>query len=160
MRRTYLLSDKDLDRLFGFKLELELALPTTPQDGIRSSIDLNFGDEGHDLVIGEVFVVDNVMNGGLAGRVDLWTDEELSPEDFDPRRDSRVFPDYVNPRRNQGIRVQGHYFPALEKYLSGPGQEMALYDKIVVARSSAAPSLKYFMMGLVPEFNLRIAIDN
>ena len=42
MRFTYLLADRELDRLFGFKTELALSCLSTPQEGIKSLIAMAF----------------------------------------------------------------------------------------------------------------------
>ena len=144
MRRTYLLANKDLDRIFGFETELELSLPRTPQEGIRSSIDLIFSREKHDLVIGKVFVVDRIKGNGLAGIVDLNTKKRLTTDE-------------VNPFRNYNIRLKGHYLGELGKYLSN---DMSIYDKIVVVRSEVAPWIQTVMEQRIPEWSLRTAIND
>lgn len=147
MRLTYLLADKELDQLFGFKTELALSLPGTPREGIKSLIDMAFYKdplfgEYREPTIRDVFVVDSNEDGGLVGVVNLDTRQ-------------RLYADDVNPRRNPKIRLNGTYVEELTKYLDAVGA----FDKIVVARSEISPQVRRDIERLVPEAFRRIAIN-
>lgn len=146
MRLTYLLADRELDRLFGFKTELALSLPGTPREGIKSLIDMAFYKdplfgEYREPTIKDVFVVDNNEDSGLVGMVNL-----------DTRK--RLYADDVNPRRNSKIRLNGAYLEELTKYLD----QVGAFDKIVVARSQIAPEIRRDIERIVPGAFRRIAI--
>ncbi len=146
MRLTYLLADRELDRLFGFKTELVLSASKTPQEGIKSLVNMAFlkdplYGEYHEPTIRDVFVVDNNEGRGLVGMVNL-----------DTRK--RLYADDVNPFRNPRIRLNGTYLDELKKYLD----EVGAFDKIVVARSRISPEVRKEMERLVPGAFRRIAI--
>jgi len=146
MRLTYLLADKELDKLFGFKTELSLSCPSTPQDGIKSLVHMAFPKdplfgEYYEPTIGDVFVVDNTEDRGLVGLVNLDTKK-------------RLYADEVNPFRNPRIQLSGTYSDELRKYVDKAGA----FDKIIVARSGISPEVRRDMERLVPGAFRRIAI--
>src|SRR3989338_5363607 len=146
MRLTYLLADTELDKLFGFKTELSLSAPSTPQEGIKSLVHVAFPKdplfgEYYEPAIGDIFVVDNTENKGLVGVVNL-----------DTKR--RLYADDVNPFRNPRIRLNGTYLDELKNYLD----EVGAFDKVVVARSQISTGVRKDMERLVPGAFRRIAI--
>ncbi|MEW5897341.1 MAG: hypothetical protein AB1668_06620 [Nanoarchaeota archaeon] len=151
MKLTYLLADRELDRLFGFKTELSLSVPQTPKEGIKNLIHTAFPKdplyrEHYEPTFWDVFVVDRIDGKGLVGIVDFGVERVLNVDD-------------VNPLRNRAIRVdvgnQFTYLDNLKLYLTGE----STFDKIVVARSRIAPEVRRDMERLVPEPFLRIAIN-
>ena len=149
MRRVYLVADNDLDRAFGFKLELALALKRSgmsPQEGyIRDLIEMSSYDEqgnrdDYQPTIEEVFVVDKTKDKGLVGRVNVHTKQKLYADDVSPR----------NPK----VKLGGDYLDELKKYLD----EVGVTDKVIVARSQISDDVKRDVERLVPEPFRRIII--
>lgn len=140
MKYTYLLSSKILDRLFGFKLQCALSLTDTPRDGVERMINTEFYEDKHDLVIGDVFVIDTIKSKGMAGIVNL--EKELTSDD-------------VNPRNNPDIRIEGNFLDELDEYLDN---DIVQYDKIVVVNTDVSQHLAtYLKKKILPHF-LRVAV--
>ena len=145
MNRVYIVADRELDRGFGFKLELAQTLlraGMSAQEGyIRDRINDTFYEEHLVPRVGEVFVVHRTEGNGLVGRVNVHTSKKL-------------FSDDVSPQQNPKIRLKETYLEELRKYLA----EESADDRIVVAPSQVAHKVKEDVERLIVELYLKVAI--
>lgn len=133
----YLLSDRNLDGLFGLRKGV---MPELLPAGISlQEFYIHYIGEAAlkaKLSIHDVFVVDQLGMEWRAGIVNVHSKKPLRPEE-------------ISPLSNHKIRLKGDYFKELEAYL----KKEAEHDKIIIAGTGVAAHIKgnlERLIGIVP----------
>lgn len=139
MKHAYLLSDGELDRMFGFTIkqsQIQIHEGMSQQEFyITDIIKLAYHYEPK---VRDVLVVADNKGRGLVGRVDVHSKK-------------RLYPDDVSPVMNPDIKLDGDYIDELKNYLIEENEA----DRIVIACSKIFPVVKEDMRKSIGDTHLR-----